>query len=144
MNLLSNQSLLGIVAVVDVALFSESRPVSATALAERHQLPPRYLEALLQEFVRRQILRGVRGPGGGYRLAQERQNITVGQIVRIAETLNASNGREIGASSPLLNEFVLPRIRNEIDAFLNGLDCVTVEDMCAAAVKLKSAKDLAA
>jgi len=48
MNLLSRRSVLAVAAVVDVALHSLSEPVSAKALAARHQLPPRHLETLLQ------------------------------------------------------------------------------------------------
>ena len=144
MNLLSNQSLLAIVAVVDVALYAGSKPVSATTLAERHQLPPRYLEALLQELVRERSLRGVRGPGGGYRLAQDRRDITAGQIVRVSEALSAGDGRDIGASSKLFKEVIQPCLRKEVDAFLKGLDAVTVEDLCATAGTLKLANGVAA
>ena len=79
MNLLSRRSVLAIAAVVDVALHSRS---AAKALAARHKLPPRHLEPLLQGLVHAKILRGVRGPRGGYELARERQRITVGEIVR--------------------------------------------------------------
>ena len=51
MNLLSRRSVLAVAAVVDVALHSRSEPVSAKALAARHQLPPRHLETLLQGLV---------------------------------------------------------------------------------------------
>jgi len=81
MNLLSRRSVLAIAAVVDVALHSRSAPVAAKALAARHKLPPRHLETLLQGLVHAKILKGVRGPRGGYELACERRRITVGEIV---------------------------------------------------------------
>ena len=43
MSLLPRKGLLAIAAVVDVALHSRERPLSAKALAERHDLPPRHL-----------------------------------------------------------------------------------------------------
>ena len=70
MNLLSRRSVLAIAAVVDVALHSRSAPVAAKALAARHKLPPRHLETLLQGLVHAKILKGVRGPRGGYELAR--------------------------------------------------------------------------
>ena len=60
-------------AVVDIALHARPAPVAAKALAARHNLPPRHLETLLQALVRANILKGVRGPRGGYELARERR-----------------------------------------------------------------------
>jgi Rrf2 family transcriptional regulator, iron-sulfur cluster assembly transcription factor len=85
MNLLSRRSVLAIAAVVDVALHSRSAPVAAKALAARHRLPPRHLETLLQGLVHAKILKGVRGPRGGYELARERRRITVGDRIEIGE-----------------------------------------------------------
>jgi len=81
MKLLPRRSVLAVAAVVDVALHSRSEPVSAKALAARHQLPPRHLETLLQGLVHANIFKGVRGPHGGYQLARERQHITVGRDI---------------------------------------------------------------
>lgn len=47
MPLLSRKGILAIAAVIDVALNSKGRPVSAKALAGRHKLPPRHLEPVL-------------------------------------------------------------------------------------------------
>ncbi len=91
MNLLSRRSVLAIAAVVDVALHSRSAPVAAKALAARHKLPPRHLETLLQGLVHAKILKGVRGPRGGYELARERRRITVGEIVRTAMSLSTAD-----------------------------------------------------
>ncbi len=62
----------------------ESRPVSARALAARHKLPPRHLEPVLQALVRDGILKGIRGPHGGYALGRERKRISAEDIVRAA------------------------------------------------------------
>ena len=70
MNLLSRRCMLAIAAVVDVALHARPTPVAAKALAARHKLPPRHLETLLQGLVHANILKGVRGPRGGYELAR--------------------------------------------------------------------------
>ncbi|MBZ0141169.1 MAG: Rrf2 family transcriptional regulator, partial [Pseudorhodoplanes sp.] len=82
--LLSRKGVLAVAAVIDVALNSEERPVSAKALASRHGLPPRHLEPVLQALVHDGILRGVRGPRGGYELGREQQSITAAEILRAA------------------------------------------------------------
>ena len=89
MNLISRRSILAVAAVVDVALHSRSAPVHARTLAARHELPARHLETLLQGLVHAKILKGVRGPRGGYELARARRRITIGwgEIVRTAMSL---------------------------------------------------------
>ena len=84
MPLVSRKGILAIAAVIDVALNARERPVSARALAARHKLPPRHLEPVLQALVRDGILKGIRGPHGGYALARERKRISAEDIVRAA------------------------------------------------------------
>src|SRR5579883_2442154 len=69
MSLLPQKGLLAIAAVIDVAIYARGQPVAAKALASRHRLPPRHLEPVLQALVRQGVLKGVRGPRGGYELA---------------------------------------------------------------------------
>jgi Rrf2 family protein len=83
---MSRKGLIAIAAVIDVAINERARPVSAKALAARHQLPPR-LEPVLQALVRDGILKGIRGPHGGYELGRERRSITANDILRAAITV---------------------------------------------------------
>ena len=87
MPLVSRKGILAIAAVIDVAIHARTRPVSAKALAERHKLPPRHLEPVLQALVREGILRGVRGPHGGYELAREHRRISAEDILRAANAV---------------------------------------------------------
>ena len=117
MNLLSRRSVLAIAAVVDVALHSRSAPVAAKALAARHKLPPRHLETLLQGLVHAKILKGVRGPRGGYELARERRRITVGEIVRTAMSLSTADPEDLCANSILLERVIDPAVRKAGETF---------------------------
>src|SRR3954465_8859251 len=130
MNFLSRRSLLAIAAVTDIALHARPMPVSAKALAARHNLPPRYLEPVLQALVRQGILKGVRGPRGGYELARERRRITAGDIVRIAMAAQDDEGNSPLPESRLAEVVVAPLVMRGTEAFLAELDTVTVEDLC--------------
>ena len=110
MNTLSRRCVLAIASVVDVALHSRSAPVVAKDLAARHKLSPRHLETLLQGLVRAKILKGVRGPRGGYELARERRRITVGEIVRTAMLLSTADPDALGANSALLKRVIDPAV----------------------------------
>lgn len=130
MILLSKRSMLAIAAVVDVAIHGRGLPVAAKALAERHHLPPRHLEPLLQTLVRSGILRGIRGPRGGYELAKERRRISAGEIVRAAMSDEEMLEGETGPESKLMTDVVGPTVRAAGDAFLGVLDDITIEDLC--------------
>ena len=146
MNILSRRALLAISAVTDIALYARPMPVSAKALAARHNLPPRHLEPVLQALVRNGILKGVRGPRGGYELARERRRIKAGDIVRVAMTAYEDEGASPLPESRLAENVVAPLVRKGFEAFLAELDQVTVEDLCnraqdEAAVEPSSAAD---
>jgi Rrf2 family transcriptional regulator, iron-sulfur cluster assembly transcription factor len=129
MNFLSRRSLLAIAAVTDIALYARPMPVSAKALAARHNLPPRYLEPVLQALVRQGILKGVRGPRGGYELARERRRITAGDIVRIAMSAEEEAAPPV-PESRLATAVIAPVVQQGTEVFLAELDKVTVDDLC--------------
>lgn len=135
MDLLSRRSLLAIAAVVDIALHSRPSPVAAKALASRHKLPPRHLETLLQGLVHAKILKGVRGPRGGYELARERRRISVGEIVRTSTSLSTAEQEDIGSRSKLVEKVIEPSVRKAGESFLANLDAMTVEQLCEQAEK---------
>ncbi len=135
MNLLSRRSLFAVAAVVDIALHARPVPVTAKALAARHNLPPRHLETVLQALVRTGILKGLRGPRGGYELARERRRVSVGDIVRAVQSGDdrddeAGSGRVDAPRSPLVADVVAPAVAAAGEVFLRELDEITVEDLC--------------
>src|SRR2546428_12745332 len=87
MPLLPRKGVLAVTAVIDIAVNARGRPVAAKSLAARHRLPPRHLEPVLQALVRDGILKGIRGPHGGYELGRERNRISADDILRAASTL---------------------------------------------------------
>ena len=135
MALLPRKGILAIAAVIDVALHARGGPVSARALAARHGLPPRHLEPVLQALVREGILRGVRGPHGGYEMAREHRQVTVEQILRAAGTADESKETPI-STSPLVGQIVQPAIAEAEKAFSAALARINVDDMAHDAERL--------
>jgi Rrf2 family transcriptional regulator, iron-sulfur cluster assembly transcription factor len=138
MALLSRKGILAVAAVIDIALHAGHRPVSAKALAERHGLPPRHLEPVLQALVREGILKGIRGPGGGYELARERHNITAEGILRAAGADDDGEDGQLASVSPLLASVVVPAISQAEKVFSEALARISVEDMARHAEAMKS------
>lgn len=125
----ARRGLLAIAAVVDIALHARPAPVSSKALAARHGLPARHLEPLLQLLVREGILKGLRGPRGGYELARERRRVTAGEIMRAAMA-DPAEGVTENEPSGLIETVVAPELDRALAAYLAVLDAVTVEELC--------------
>src|SRR5258705_12546286 len=120
MLLLPRKGVLAIAAVLDIAMNSRGRPVAAKSLANRHRLPPRHLEPVLQALVREGILRGVRGPRGGYELARNESDIGAEEILRAAGTVEDSNDTPL-SGSPLLANGVVPALPTAEEKFSEAL-----------------------
>jgi len=136
MTLLPRKGLLAIAAVVDVAVQTDGRPISAKTLATRHGLPPRHLESVLQSLVRDGILKGVRGPRGGYELARDRRGVTVNDILRAAGTVDDIDDIGEGPSSELMAKVVLPVLSAAEQEFGQALSRINLEDMARDAERL--------
>ena len=67
--------------------FNPIASVQSKEITLRQGIPQRYLEQVMQHLVRAGILKGVRGPRGGYLLARERRRISAGDIVRVIGAL---------------------------------------------------------
>jgi Rrf2 family iron-sulfur cluster assembly transcriptional regulator len=134
MSLLSRKGLLAIAAVVDVAVNGREQPISARALAERHDLPSRHLEPVLQALVHEGIFHGVRGPRGGYQLSRERKRISVADILRAAGSVE--NSEAAMPKSRILGAIVVPALADAEKSFGALLARLTVEDLARRAEAL--------
>ncbi|MEM1315017.1 MAG: Rrf2 family transcriptional regulator [Pseudomonadota bacterium] len=125
---LNRKTLLAVEAVADIAFNARPDPVQARDLADRQGIPQRYLEQAMQALVRAGVLKGVRGPRGGYTLARERRRITVGDVVRVVSALDADEGEDALASP--IGAVVAPLWEEQQAALLTRLDKVTMEALC--------------
>jgi Rrf2 family protein len=135
MPVVPRRGLLAIAAVIDVALHASGRPVSAKAIAARHQLPPRHLEPVLQALVRNGILRGIRGPHGGYELGRNGNQISADDILQAAGAVEDSD--EPLPGSALVNEVVRPALAEIERMFSAALDRIVISDLIKLAEALK-------
>jgi Rrf2 family protein len=126
MSLLPRKGLIAIAVVVDVALQTDGRPISAETLATPHGLPPRHLESVLQSLVHNGILKGIRGPRGGYELARERSGVTANDILRAAGTVHEVEGEP---KSELVTKVVLPILPSAEQEFGQALSRISLDDM---------------
>lgn len=125
---LSRKTILALEAVIDVALHARPDPVQARDITQRQNVPQRYLEQIMQALVRADILRGLRGPRGGYRLARERRRISAGEIVRVIAEMdsdeNGAGGNRIGAGATTA---ICQELENEL---MSRLDNISIAELC--------------
>jgi Rrf2 family iron-sulfur cluster assembly transcriptional regulator len=127
---LSRKTLLALEAVIDIAYNARPEPVQAKEITQRQGVPQRYLEQVMQHLVRAGILKGVRGPRGGYRLARERRRISVGDVVRIATSLDTNDESNFEGGSDLGRRVVVPLIASLQEEVMKKLDEISIEDIC--------------
>lgn len=132
----SRKTMLAIEAVLDIALHARPDPVQSKEITRRQGVPQRYLEQVMQQLVHEGILKGVRGPKGGYTLARERRRITVGEIVRIVDALEQADEAEGASRSGLSEAVVVPVWQSLREAAMARLDDITIEDLCRDARRL--------
>lgn len=74
---LSTRGEYGVLALVDLALFSGGRPLRAKQIADRQGIPKQYLDQLMMDLKKAGLVESVRGRQGGYQLARPANTITL-------------------------------------------------------------------
>jgi Rrf2 family protein len=104
------------IAMLELAFRHQSEePVRIREIAERHNVPPRFLVQILLQLKGAGMVLSVRGASGGYRLLLPPEEITIGQVMEIIEG-NSEETSQSSASvdSPVVR--VLWQAWNEISA----------------------------
>jgi Rrf2 family protein len=137
---ITRKTLFALEAVLDIAYHARPDPVQAKEIADRQGIPQRYLEQALQHLVRAGILRGVRGPRGGYRLARERRRISAGEVMKLVAQMEmeeqpAEEGlpKLVSALGAQVVSPILEKIQSEV---MDRLDVISLEDLCRDADRL--------
>lgn len=133
---LSRKTILALEAVLDVAYNARPDPVQSKDITKRQGIPQRYLEQVMQQLVHQNILKGVRGPKGGYTLARERRKITVADVVRVVDQLDAEADSDPISRAELGERVIAPLWSETRDAMLDRLERITMEDLCRRAATL--------
>ncbi len=132
---LSTKGRYAVMAMVDLAANSEGKPVSLAEIAERQEISLSYLEQLFGKLRRGELVKSVRGPGGGYLLSRSPGETRVSDIVvAVDEPLRATRceiGSSVGClsnSGRCLTHDLWEELGNQIHMFLSS---VSLEDVIA-------------
>jgi Rrf2 family iron-sulfur cluster assembly transcriptional regulator len=78
---LSTKGRYAVTAMLDLAVHDDQQPVTLAEISECQGISLSYLEQLFAKLRRSGLVEGVRGPGGGYRLARAREAISIADII---------------------------------------------------------------
>jgi Rrf2 family iron-sulfur cluster assembly transcriptional regulator len=123
-----------VMAMVDLARQGGVNPVSLAEIAERQEISLSYLEQLFAKLRRGGLVSSVRGPGGGYRLVHDRDQIRICDIIVAVDepiqavrcTPGAATGCR-GDRSRCLTHDLWDELSNQIHLYLSS---VSLGDVC--------------
>ncbi len=78
---LSTKGRYAVMAMADLASQSGGKPVALADIATRQEISLSYLEQLFGKLRKGALVKSVRGPGGGYRLARPDSEIRISDII---------------------------------------------------------------
>ncbi|MGD8430306.1 MAG: Fe-S cluster assembly transcriptional regulator IscR [Ectothiorhodospiraceae bacterium] len=129
---LSTKGRYAVTAMMDLALHQDNGPVTLADISRCQGISLSYLEQLFARLRRSGLVNGVRGPGGGYRLAAAPDAITVADvIVAVDENVDATRcrGRENCQNGErCLTHDLWSELSSQIYDFLDG---ITLADLAA-------------
>lgn len=118
----------GLRALIDLAKYSEIEPVSINSIATRQGISERYLEQLMTLLKKAEIIKSIRGAGGGYVLAKEMSEISVGDVLRAlegslesVECSGFSQEDSCEAAGGCVTKYVWKRINESINQTVNEI-----------------------
>ncbi|MBN6081317.1 Fe-S cluster assembly transcriptional regulator IscR [Aggregatibacter actinomycetemcomitans] len=127
---LTSKGRYAVTAILDIALYANDGPVSLSDISERQHISLSYLEQLFAKLRRHNVVKSVRGPGGGYKLGFAPSEISIAMIITAVneniETTaclghgNCSNGSEC------LTHSLWKKLSQRIEDFLSE---ITLEEL---------------
>ena len=133
--MLTRSSQYALQALIEIAHYEKKGPVSRNLIAEKTQLPSKFLSKLLSDLVRAGILESRRGPGGGFILAHPAREIPLINIVSLYEKLTQKRcpfgNQECSDDHPCLAHPQWKQVLQTREAFFRTM---TLDDIASDAV----------
>lgn len=125
---LSTKGRYGLRALIDLAVHSDTEAVSIQSISARQGISESYLEQLMRLLRKAELVKSVRGAGGGYVLAKSAEQISVGDILRALEgnldAVTCTAGRTENSCEGAdfcVTRFVWQRINESITAAVDSI-----------------------
>ncbi|NOX10084.1 MAG: Rrf2 family transcriptional regulator [Gammaproteobacteria bacterium] len=130
---LSTKSRHAITAMMELALHKKQGPVTLADISMEQAISVSYLEQLFAHLRKSQLVTGLRGPGGGYRLSKPAHEITIAEIIDAVSGLSKHSPQytAIAVDGDPINRLLWKQLSGRIYHFLDGItlaDAIQEED----------------
>jgi Rrf2 family transcriptional regulator, iron-sulfur cluster assembly transcription factor len=114
-----------VTAMLDLAMNARAGPISLADISRRQEISLSYLEQLFARLRRAELVESVRGPGGGYLLAQEPKAISVARVIdAVDESVDATRCGGLSdcqQGDTCLTHHLWYELSEQIHGFLEGI-----------------------
>lgn len=114
-----------VTAMLDLALHADQGPICLADISRRQEISLSYLEQLFARLRRAQLVKSVRGPGGGYLLGMAAQQISVARVIdAVNESIDATRCQGMSdcqQGDTCLTHHLWCELSQEIHGFLDGV-----------------------
>ena len=127
---ISTKGRYGLKAIVNIGVYSSLENVTKKSISEREDISEKYLEQILSALRKNGLVNSKKGPRGGYTLARNSSEITVGDILRALEgELQVVNLEEYDDSN-IMELCLKKNVWNKLNKEINNLvDSITLEEL---------------
>lgn len=128
----------GVRAIFDVAYHGGGHPTQIKDISRRQKISQRYLEQIFNKLLKAGLLKSRRGPRGGYLLARDPAEITVGDIITAAQgpivPVHCLAERDKKKKCDMLDSCITKHVWRETQRILDDYyKSVSIADLCALA-----------
>lgn len=126
--IISSKGKYGLVALMDICLYSRSEAVTLKSVSKRQDISERYLEQIFSTLKKGGIINSKKGAQGGYFLARKPKDITVGEILNILEGYLkiVSPSEEKNDIECFMQKKIWNNINRQIETYFNS---ITLEEL---------------
>ncbi|MDH5471759.1 MAG: Fe-S cluster assembly transcription factor [Gammaproteobacteria bacterium] len=122
---LSTKGRYGVTAMMDLAIHDNAGPVTLADISQCQGISLSYLEQLFAKLRKHNLVEGVRGPGGGYRLSRPADQISVAEIISaVDEKVDATkcnNQGDCQGGERCLTHDLWTELSDRLYTFLSGI-----------------------
>ena len=114
-----------VTAMLDLALHATEKPITLADISQRQGISLSYLEQLFSRMRKQELVASARGPGGGYRLSRDANDINIAQVISAVDekvSVTRCEGRgDCHNGGPCLTHELWCNLSDQIYDFLNGI-----------------------
>ncbi|MEN8206249.1 MAG: Rrf2 family transcriptional regulator [Pseudomonadota bacterium] len=122
---LSTKGRYAVTAMLDLAIHYDEGPVTLADISGKQAISLSYLEQLFVRLKKHGLVEGMRGPGGGYRLAHSPEDISIAEVINaIGEDIDVTQcggSEDCQDGERCLTHALWEKLGKEIHGFMKGI-----------------------